>query len=289
MKNIFFILCFLCQIAFGREIIVVSIPMQQEFAQKIAGEQYEVVSLVKSGVNPHDFEPKFSDVKKVNSAVAYFGIGIEFEDIWLPRFKAQNKAMQVFDNSLGITRIFWEHSHSKHESHDSMQSHHSHERGDTHIWLSPNNAKQIAKNIYESLKTLDSSADYTKAYEALIAEIQQTHLQLEQILSTLPQHQQFVVFHPMLGYFARDYHLEEIAIEIEGKSPKMQEMVRVIETIKKNKLKIIFAQPEFSTKAAEFIAKESGAKLGFFSPLKTPWSENLLEFANTLSNKNLEP
>ena len=45
---------------------------------------------------------------------------------------------------------------------------------------------------------------------------------------------------------------------------------------------MIFAQPEFSTKAAEFIAKESGAKLGYFSPLQTPWKENLLNFAKTL-------
>ena len=50
----------------------------------------------------------------------------------------------------------------------------------------------------------------------------------------------------------------------------MKEMVQVIDTIKKEKLQIIFAQPEFSTKAAEFIAEESGAKLGYFSPLETP-------------------
>ena len=79
MKKLFLALLWISQIAFAqeaRQIIAVSIPMQQEFVQKIAGDRYEVVSLVKLGMNPHDFEPKFSDVKKVNSALAYFGIGI---------------------------------------------------------------------------------------------------------------------------------------------------------------------------------------------------------------------
>lgn len=283
MKNVLWILLILSQIAFckePRQIIAVSIPMQQEFVQKIVGNQYEVFSLIQSGINPHDFEPKFSDVTKVNSAVAYFGIGIEFENIWLPRFGAQNKTMKIYDNSLGIAKINFA-PHDKHEEH-------SHNKGDTHIWLSTQNAKQIARNIYEALKTLDPKTDYTESYQALLAEIQQTDMQLKQILNTLPSHQKFVVFHPMLGYFARDYHLEEISIEIEGKSPKMQEMVQVIQTIKENELKIIFAQPEFSTKAAEFIAKESGARLGFFSPLQIPWSENLLEFATTLKENALK-
>ncbi|WP_300842736.1 zinc ABC transporter substrate-binding protein [Helicobacter sp. UBA3407] len=278
MKKLFLALLWISQITFAqdaRQIIAVSIPMQQEFVQKIVGEQYEVFALIESGINPHDFEPKFSDVKKVNSALAYFGLGMEFEAIWLKRFKAQNKAMKIYDNSSGITKINFAHSHEKHKGH-------SHNEGDTHIWLSTQNAKQIAQNIYEALKELDPKTDYSKAYQALLAEINQTDMQLRQILNTLKEHQKFVVFHPMLGYFARDYHLEEIAIEIEGKSPKMQEMISVIETIKNNNLKIIFAQPEFSTKAAEFIAKESGAQLGFFSPLQIPWSKNLLDFATTL-------
>lgn len=278
MKKAFLILLFLSQIAFSREIIAVSIPVQQEFVQKIVGNKYEVISLVKPGVNPHDFEPKFSDVKKINSALAYFGIGIEFEEVWLERFKAQNKKMKIYDNSLGIAKINFAHSHEEHH----------HEEGDTHIWLSAHNAKQIANNIYEALKELEPNQNYTESYQSLIAEINQTDSQLKQILSALPEHQKFVVFHPMLGYFARDYHLEEIAIEIEGKSPKIQEMANVIETIKQNNLKIIFAQPEFSTKAAEFIAKESGAQLGFFSPLQTPWSENLLGFAKTLKENALK-
>lgn len=67
MKKLFLALLWISQITCAqdaRQIIAVSIPMQQEFVQKIVGEQYEVFALIESGINPHDFEPKFSDVKK---------------------------------------------------------------------------------------------------------------------------------------------------------------------------------------------------------------------------------
>ncbi len=277
MKRILLVLLFLSlEIACARDVIAVSIPMQKEFVQKIAGDSYRVISMVTQGVNPHDFEPKISEIKEVNIAVAYLSIGIEFEETWLPRFKNQNKAMRTFATDKGVEKInFALEAHHAHASHE-------HEHGDTHIWLSTKNALKIAENIYNALMSLNPNASYTESYERLIAEIAGIDKELQEILKKLPKHQKFVVFHPMLGYFARDYHLEEIAIEVEGKSPKMKEMIEVIETIKREHLKVVFAQPEFSVKSAEFISKESGAKLGYFSPLQTPWGENLLTFAKTL-------
>ncbi len=275
MRKILLFLCFMVGSLAAKPIIAVSIPMQAEFVEKIAGEDYDITTLVEKGTNPHDFEPKFSSIKEVNEAVAYFAIGVEFEDSWLKRFQSQNPKMKIFANNAGIKMINFAHDH--HDHHDHHDSH-----GDRHIWLSISNAKEIATHIYHALSELNPQKNYSKAYEALLAQIQQTDVQLKEILKTVPKHQKFVVFHPMLGYFAKEYDLEEISIEVEGKSPKAKEMMQVIDTIKRENLKIIFAQPEFSTKAAEFIAQESGAKLGYFSPLETPWAENLIKFAETL-------
>lgn len=284
MKKVLVFLCFIASSLMAKPIIAVSIPMQAEFIEKIAGEEYDISVLVEKGTNPHDFEPKFSSIKEVNEAIAYFPIGVEFEDAWLKRFLDQNPDMKIFPSNAGIKTInFAHHSKDEHEHHD----YHDHgEHGDTHIWLSLSNAKQIASNIYQALVKLNPRGDYSKAYEALLAQIQGADIKIKAALKDVPKHQKFVVFHPMLGYFAREYDLEEISIEVEGKSPKMKEMVQVIDTIKKEKLQIIFAQPEFSTKAAEFIAEESGAKLGYFSPLETPWAENLIRFAETLKEAN---
>ncbi len=281
----------------AKPIIAVSIPMQKEFIEKIAKEEYEVIALVKPGINPHDFEPKFSDVKSVNKAQAYFPIGIEFEELWLKRFTNQNKSMKIYPSNAGIEVInFGDKEHfGKHDdeedahhneeashNHDEEYSHHSHESGDPHIWLSPLNAKIIAENIYKGLKAMNPKGDYQSNYQALIRDIDNLDKEIKETLATLPKNQKFVVFHPMLGYFARDYGLEEVSIEVEGKTPKIKDMMEVVEVVKQEDLKIIFAQPEFSIKAAEFIAKESGAKLGYFSPLQTPWDKNLLDFAKNL-------
>ena len=275
MKKLLILFLLALQSLVAKPILAVSIPMQEEFIQKIAGMEYEIITLVEKGVNPHDFEPKFSSIKKVNEAIAYFSIGIEFEDSWLKRFKQQNPQMQIFPSNAGIDFINFAQNTHNHENH-------IHDDGDKHIWLSTSNAKQIATNLYKALSTLNPQKDYSQAYEALMIEIKNTDKIIKENLKNLPKGQKFVVFHPMLGYFAKDYNLEEISIEVEGKSPKMKEMMKVINTIKKENLKIIFAQPEFSTKAAEFIAQESGAKLGYFSPLQTPWAENLIDFSKTL-------
>lgn len=275
MKKILIFMCLLINFSIAKEVVAVSIPMQKEFLERIAGDFYEVILLVAPGINPHDFEPKVSEIRKINEAVAYFSIGIEFEDSWLPRFKGQNRAMQIFDTGASISRINFLDTHHQ-------DNHKHHNEGDTHIWLSPNNAKIIAKNIFEGLKDLNPKQDFSKGYQALIEEIDTLDRELKVILENLPKRQKFVVFHPMLSYFAKDYNLEEISIEIDGKSPKIQDMIAVIEIIKKENLKLIFVQPEFSTKAAEFIAKESDVKLKYFSPLQIPWDKNLLDFAKTL-------
>ena len=138
---------------------------------------------------------------------------------------------KYFSHFRGIKTInFAHHSKDEHEHHD----YHDHgEDGDTHIWLSLSNAKQIASNIYQALVKLNPRGDYSKAYEALLAQIQGADIKIKAALQDVPKRQKFVVFHPMLGYFAREYDLEEISIEVEGKSPKMKEMVQVIDTIKK--------------------------------------------------------
>ncbi|AWI34887.1 metal ABC transporter solute-binding protein, Zn/Mn family [Helicobacter apodemus] len=293
MVRVLMTLLMFAGVMMAKPIIAVSIPMQKEFVEKITKGEYEVITLVKPGVNPHDFEPKFSDVKSVNQAKAYFSIGIEFEEQWLTRFANQNKAMKIYPSNVGVEVInfgnmedhdeYDEYGHDLYDNHNEEEdSHHSHENGDTHIWLSLSNAKIIAGNIYKGLKAINPKGNYEANYQALIKDIENLDKKLKQTLKGLPKNQKFVVFHPMLGYFAKEYGLEEISIEVEGKTPTIKDMMKVVEIIKKENLKIIFAQPEFSTKAAEFIAKESGAKLGYFSPLETPWDKNLLDFAKKL-------
>jgi zinc transport system substrate-binding protein len=93
----------------------------------------------------------------------------------------------------------------------------------------------------------------------------------------------FMVFHPSWGYFARDYDLTMIAVEIEGKEPSAGDMARLVETAKENNIKIIFVQPQFSTKSAEVIAKEIGGSVVAVDPLPQDYITNLRIVSNTFA------
>jgi zinc transport system substrate-binding protein len=90
----------------------------------------------------------------------------------------------------------------------------------------------------------------------------------------------FMVFHPSWGYFARSYGLVQVPVEIEGKSPKPAQIMELIEHARENNIKIIFVQPQFSSKSAELIAREIGGEVALVDALAENWSENLREVAN---------
>ena len=88
-----------------------------------------------------------------------------------------------------------------------------------------------------------------------------------------------MVFHPSWGYFARDYHLKQVPIEIEGKNPKPAQLQELIEHARENEIRVVFAQPQFSAQSAKLIAREIGGQVAYADPLAEDWMANLREVA----------
>jgi len=89
----------------------------------------------------------------------------------------------------------------------------------------------------------------------------------------------FMVFHPAWGYFAKAYDLVQVPIEVEGKEPKPAQLNELIKLAKKEKITVIFAQPQFSARSAETIAKEIGGEVVMADDLAADWAENLRDQA----------
>jgi len=85
--------------------IISSIAPQQAFIQEIAGDNADVILMVPQGTSPHTYEPKPSQMKAISKADAYFKIGVEFEDVWMEKFKTQNPSMKTVDITEGITKL----------------------------------------------------------------------------------------------------------------------------------------------------------------------------------------
>jgi len=144
--------------------------------------------------------------------------------------------------------------------------------------------KIIAKNIYDALVEVDRANKefYSSNYENFLSELDALDAQIKQNLSNI-QSNKFIVFHPSWGYFADEYGLKQVPIEIEGKEPKQRDLMRLIDFAKANNIKAIFVSPEFSQASAKVIAESIGGEAISISPLALNWDENLLKMSETLS------
>ncbi|KIM09922.1 MAG: hypothetical protein KU29_01330 [Sulfurovum sp. FS06-10] len=277
-------LLFLATGVFAKINTVVSIMPQKAFLEAIGGEFVNVEVMVLAGASPHSYEPKPSQMKAIDAAHLYFTIGVEFEGAWMKKFANQNKAMKIVDSAQGITKLEMKaYAHEGEKGDDA----HKHAGLDPHVWTSPENIKVIAKNIFDTLVAHDAShrAEYTTKYTAFLAKVDATDAKIKETLKDVKKGSKFMVFHPSWGYFAHQYGLEQVAIEVEGKEPKPKVLAHIMEEAKEEGVKAIFTQPEFSDKSAKQIADALNIKVIKASPLNPKWDESFIALATAIANK----
>jgi len=285
MHKLFLIFIFIHTYIFANINIVVSILPQKTFLEALGGDKVNITLMVQPGNSPHTYEPKPSQMKAVAKAALYFAIDVEFEHVWLSRFVSHNKDMHIINTDKDIEKIqMKEEKHSSH--HDDHECHH-HKGTDPHIWTSPKNVKIIVQNMYDALISYDKEnmPYYKKNLDTFLSSIDQTDKTIKSLLSTLKESRTFMVFHPSWGYFAKDYNLKQIAVEVEGKSPKPREIIKYIKEAKVAKVTAIFTQAEFSDSSAKIIAKELNIPVIKVSPMDAKWSKNLINIAKAIAGK----
>jgi zinc transport system substrate-binding protein len=141
-------------------------------------------------------------------------------------------------------------------------------------------------HIYETLRAADPQNKnfYKKNYENFIVLINKTDKEIKTILSD-KQGTKIMVFHPSWGYFAKAYGLKQMAVELEGKSPKPKELILLVNKAKEEKVTAIFTQPEFSDSVAQVMANELDIEVIKVSPLAEAWSANLIHIATAIAGK----
>ena len=291
MNKIVLILLLLAGLLFAKVNTVVSIAPEATFVNTIGGDNVAVQTMVQPGNSPHTYEPKPSQMRAISDADLYFAIGVEFEKAWLPRFKAQNSKMEIIDVTAGIQKLpmVAAHRHKEgHEHHKNEDTHHQEQQHlDPHVWLSPSNLKIIAQNIYRALSAKDpkKSTAYKEGYKKFLAKVEETDKEIKKILNGVQPGTKFMVFHPSWGYFAKEYNLVQIPIEIEGKNPKPKQLAKLIQEAKEQHIQAIFTAPEFSDAIAKAIAQELHIPVIKISPLAPNWSKNLIKLAKAIAHK----
>jgi zinc transport system substrate-binding protein len=287
MRKLFLFLVICFTISCGRngtdsgvKIITVSIAPFKYFVEEIAGKDFAINIMVPAGADPHTYEPFPEQINELRKSVAYISNGyLAFEMNWLDRFYETNSTMKRLSLGDKIELIT-----SAHRTSGGHQ-----EGADPHYWVSPGCALIMALSVKELLFELNPAQKqkYETGYQSLVLKIQEVDNKARQLFSDIPA-KCFMIYHPNLAYIARDYGLEEIPVEFEGKEPTPSRMKELIDRARKDHLLTIFVQREYDTKNAKAIAGETGARVVLIDPLSENWLKSTNDIIDALHKSLLE-
>lgn len=242
------------------------------FIKAIVGDNFTINVMVPDGAAPSSYEPTPRQMQQLANSVMYFSLeSLGFEKTTLKKIAGNNTDIQIINVAQGITPIVGGHDHG-------------HVHGiDPHMWMSPMQAKTIIKNIFAAVVKFDPDdrAFYTKNFNALMKDINETD---QYVRSTLhgSRNTSFLIYHPALSYFARDYSIDQISIELDGKEPSPNYLKDIIEESRKHAIKTLFVQRQFDENFANIVAKETGTNVVVFDPLSENWKETVMLVTNAL-------
>lgn len=234
--------------------------------------------LVESGDDPHTFDPAPREMALLSRADVYFRIGVPFEDTLVAKLSRSIGELNVVDMHRGIDRRMVEASEGA-DGHGPTRI----GRPDPHCWLDPRLARAMVINVRDELARLDpqNASVYEHNARRAVSDLAAVDRSLAETLAPL-KGRDILVFHPAFGYFTDRYGLRQVAIETEGKSPTSRQLAHVIEQAKRMGAKVIFVQPQFSSRAAEAIAREIDGAVVPMDPLAPDYIGNLQRMAEII-------
>lgn len=278
-----FFLCTFCAAAEKSPLkVAVTLAPYAKIVQEVAGENARTVILVPPGANPHTFEPRPNTLREFSDAALYLSDGSGLDAAWRPRFLGVNPKVRIVDISLGISWLKEEeHGHDRHDDEA--------EGLDPHIWNSPRQAILVASNLCSALAEIDAANAGT--YRANLEKFSRKMSDLDVFISEKVKglaegERSFIVFHPSYGYLARDYGLVQVPVEMHGKEPKPRDLKHLVEVAKREKIRTVFVQPQFSRRAVESLSREIRANVVTIDPVAFDFDVELRRFVEAVAGRN---
>lgn len=191
-------------------------------------------------------------------ASVYFPVGMPFESERAFQAIRDSHRLQIVDLRQGIPlREMVCHGHPGAEAAAHAEAA---EGKDPHIWLSPRLLKIEAATIAHALQGIDVA--HQETYRQNLATLEKKLDRLDdgvrRKLAPI-KGKAFFVYHPAWGYFADEYGLRQVAIEIEGQEPSDAELTQLQRQLRREKAKVIFAQPQTPQRAVRAIIQSVGS------------------------------
>jgi zinc transport system substrate-binding protein len=257
----------------GRIKVFVSVLPQAYLVGRVGGERITVETLVQPGQSPVTYAPTPKQMVRLAEADLFFRAGVPFENVLMPKIEATFQNLRVVDTRRGIPLLMP----------DPEDDHIGAGEEDPHVWLSPPLALRLAENMLSGLLRADPAGEsfYRANFARLETELNTLHRKLTEALAPVRGKKLFV-FHPAFGYFCSAYGLEQVAIESGGREPSPRQLARLIETARREGVRVIFVQPQFSSQSAASVARAIGGAVIAIDPLAEDYIGNLYELAETI-------
>ena len=266
--------------------ISVSILPQRYFVERIAGGYVKVNVMIPPGANPAVSDLSTEQLKALHNSSVYFAVGyLPFELSNLYPFLETQKNMLLVKQSVGMDleqgTCNHDHGHGHQHDHGSREG-----NFDPHVWMSPRYAEMMARTILDVLaaKFPDQRETFEKNYRQLRVEIDSIDQAARRIISE-KENKTFLIYHPALTYFAKDYGMEQISIEDEGKEPNPSHLKAVIDTCRIKGIKIVFIQNQFDVANAKAVAKEIDGEVFTIDPLSPNWKAEMCSLLGIIEQK----
>lgn len=264
-------------------VIAVTLPPQAEMVKEIGGDRVDVFVMMPPGSDPHTYEPGPALVARAAEADLYITLGtglFPIEDSLVSRLKDVSPDLVVVDSSQGITRLM-DHDENDHSDGSSdtgsfKPESPSGENPDPHIWLSLRNAVIMSENTRDAMIVADPAheKEYRENCERYTARLRGLD---QSINDTFSRNNPGIILvtHPAWEYFARDYHLEMVAIGQDGKEPTVKDIESLITLARSRDIRVVFSEAQESSRQAETIAREIGGTVRVIDPLAADYLANM--------------
>lgn len=253
--------------------VYVTIAPLKQIVESITGDDFEVGILVPAGASPETYEPTPRQMKELDDASLIFSTGLlDFETALTAKIR-----QQPVNLSQGIDLIAGCCSHG--------DGAHKHGGTDPHIWTSPACLVQMAQTAFDAIHAAyPDSAKYEANYNVLRERLRRLDAETAEQCrrSPLPY---FIIYHPALTYFARDYGLQQISIEHDGKEPSAKRMTQLIDRARRDGIDRIFCQKQYPVSTVEVIASDIGARIIVIDPLREDVIENTEEITRLITSE----
>jgi zinc transport system substrate-binding protein len=222
-----------------------------DFAGEVGGDRVNVINMVPTGTEPHDWEPSAHDMLTISGADVLFYNGLGMES-WVDSVKASisKSDVEYVELSEGL-------------SDEGLT--------DPHVWLDPERAAAMTNKIADTLAEKDSeNADYYRQRaEDFIGRLTELDEAYSQALAPY-EGKSIVVSHEAYSYLCNRYGINQIAVEgvIPESEPSPEQMKNIINYIKENNIKYIFFEELLSPKVVNAISEETGATLLELNPFE---------------------